>query len=93
MAHSPEIQEILERFNTDWVSIDTPEDWHPFIIECNKELALIDPDYKVFQIKQKMGGLRYYYTATNPEVEQQMFQTVLKWEEKVAEYEQSKKRD
>lgn len=35
--------------------------WNKIIINCDRELTAIDPDYTVYQIKEKFGGLRYYY--------------------------------
>jgi len=34
--------------------------WAKIINELNEDIAKIDPDYKVDQIKEKLGGLRYY---------------------------------
>lgn len=35
--------------------------WDRIIFSCHKELLLLDPDYQVLQIKEKFGGLRYYF--------------------------------
>jgi hypothetical protein len=35
--------------------------WNKIILNCHKELSEIDPFYEVLQIKEKFGGLRYYF--------------------------------
>lgn len=37
--------------------------WYDIIVECNRRLEMLDPDYKIFQIKEKFGALRYYYES------------------------------
>ena len=37
------------------------EGWKSIIDDTHNKLKYIDPDYKVAQIKEKFGGLRYYY--------------------------------
>jgi hypothetical protein len=35
--------------------------WYPLLIEIDTRLSSLDPDYEVHQVKEKYGGLRYYY--------------------------------
>lgn len=37
--------------------------WWPAINRCHEALVAIDPDYRINQIKEKFGGLRYYYST------------------------------
>jgi hypothetical protein len=37
------------------------EGWMTIINDTHRKLKYIDPDYKIGQIKEKFGGLRYYY--------------------------------
>jgi hypothetical protein len=37
------------------------EGWKTIIIDTHSKLKYIDPNYKIAQIKEKFGGLRYYY--------------------------------
>lgn len=39
--------------------------WHPLIIELDKKISEIDPDYELDQVKEKFGQLRYFITP-NP---------------------------
>lgn len=40
------------------------EGWHGIINDTHIKLKYIDPDYKIDQIKEKFGGLRYYFTPS-----------------------------
>ena len=35
--------------------------WGDLLMQADAFIALVDPDYKIIQIKEKLGGLRYYY--------------------------------
>ena len=59
-----ELENIKNRFIEGYdKSIGVGEGWYPIIISLDKALSLIDPEYKIYQIKQKFGGLRYYCEA------------------------------
>lgn len=56
------ILEILNRIPRGWgrwISLDSG--WYPLIIDLNKKLAELDPDYEAHQVKEKFGSLRYYF--------------------------------
>ena len=48
-----------------------PPEWEQLIIRLDNDIAKIDPDYEVLQVKAKFGGLRYYiktkFTLGTPE--------------------------
>lgn len=44
--------------------------WLPLLEDLHENLVVIDPDYKILQIKEKFGGLRYYAQCTKPCSEQ-----------------------
>ena len=46
-----------------WISCD--KGWYPIIIDVDQKLAKLDPNYTVHQVKEKFGGLRYYFAATS----------------------------
>lgn len=39
------------------------EEWLPVIARTHVKLLYIDPNYQILQIKEKFGGLRYYYSS------------------------------
>jgi hypothetical protein len=71
IGKDPLFSEILDRWDTEvdekFRSIDCCYGWKDLIKRCHQDLVSIDPDYKVVQIKEKFGMLRYYFT---PSVEQ-----------------------
>lgn len=38
--------------------------WHRLLVQLDRRLAAIDPDYFLFQVKQKFGMLQYYAEST-----------------------------
>jgi hypothetical protein len=46
-------------------TIDVDEGWYQLVVDCDKELTGADPDYKIYQVKEKFGGLRYYTRPSN----------------------------
>jgi hypothetical protein len=38
--------------------------WKDIVDHTHEKLKYIDPDYKIAQIKEKFGGLRYYFDAS-----------------------------
>jgi hypothetical protein len=42
-----------------------PPGWVALIAECDRRLLETDPDYRVEQIKEKFGGLRYYTSSSD----------------------------
>jgi hypothetical protein len=39
--------------------------WALIVLQCHKELKHLDPQYKISQIKEKFGGLRYYFDSSS----------------------------
>jgi len=65
-----------------WIGVD--EGWYQLIVDCDKELTAIDPNYAILEIKEKFGALRYYMTPSNdttPEQRDSMWAIVHKYEE------------
>jgi hypothetical protein len=46
-------------------SIDVDEGWYQLVVDCDKELTGVDPNYQIYQVKEKFGGLRYYTRPSN----------------------------
>jgi len=40
------------------------EGWMPHVLECHRQLKHVDPEYCIIQIKEKFGGLRYYFDSS-----------------------------
>ena len=69
-----------------YISVD--EGWYQIIVDCDKELTAIDPNYQILQIKEKFGGLRYYMTPCDDTTEKQrdkMYEVISRYEVKAAQ--------
>ena len=59
--YSKHIINLLRYFHEDWQKrLDVQAGWIPLLITLHNSIAIIEPNYKIFQIKEKFGGLRYY---------------------------------
>lgn len=65
-AHD-QLVSILRRFSPDYpCQLDIGLGWIPLILNLDRKLAFLFPDYKIYQIKEKFGQLRYYYECSPP---------------------------
>jgi hypothetical protein len=44
---------------------DTGPGWLPLIKELDSKMSELDPNYRINQIKEKFGGLRYYFSSSS----------------------------
>ena len=68
-------------------TIDVDEGWYQIVVDCSKAIDAIHPHYKILQIKQKFGGLRFYldiHGDATSEQRNQIYETIRKYE-KIAE--------
>jgi hypothetical protein len=81
---SIQIKNLTKKFAPGYYqSIDVDEGWYQIVLDCDKELSAIDPDYIILQVKQKFGGLRYYCQSSqpdNPELFAQINSIIKKYE-------------
>jgi hypothetical protein len=65
-------EQLGEKFKPYWSGdyqwIDCDEGWFDLLDELHTAIVAIDPDYRIIQVKEKFGGLRYYVDANSPEV-------------------------
>jgi hypothetical protein len=61
--------------------IDVDEGWYQLVLDCDRELSEIDPKYDLQQIKEKFGGLRFYFQPSDPTLRDVMDAVVAKYEE------------
>lgn len=68
-----DLRPVLERIDpTFGRTIDCDKGWWPLIVKMHQEMAAIDPDYRIYQIKEKFGGLRFYFAPSGPLFSPQM---------------------
>ena len=62
------LEAILRRIPDGWGRwIGCGRGWYPIIVKLDEQIAAIDPDYEVMQVKEKFGTLRYYCTGDGEE--------------------------
>jgi hypothetical protein len=63
-------------------SIQCETGWNKIIYSCHSELMAIDPLYRPLQIKEKFGGLRYYFSTEikDQNLVQKMYEVAFKYE-------------
>jgi hypothetical protein len=59
-AERAALQERFPKTGRFWRGIDIGDGWMPIVIELDRHLLEIKPDYELHQVKEKFGGLRYY---------------------------------
>ena len=64
---------LVSVINDAYVRLFEDNIWYDTIVMAHTRLTAIDPDYRIVQIKEKFGGLRYYFhTETSHETWRQM---------------------
>jgi len=72
------LDDVLARFKDGWMkTISCDSGWFPLIQRLHEKIVLIDGNYEVLQIKEKFGGLRFYYVPSNPEFAPEIDKEVL----------------
>jgi hypothetical protein len=60
------LKSLFSRFeNSPLLYFSVNPGWFSILADLHKKLLFIDPDYTIFQIKEKFGGLRFYATFKN----------------------------
>jgi hypothetical protein len=79
-----QVAKLVDKFvPNSYKSVDVDEGWYQIVVDCDNLLTEIDPDYQIAQIKQKFGGLRYYFQPSdvnNSELYVKMNAVVLAYE-------------
>jgi hypothetical protein len=65
-AHTGAVEAILRRIPDGWGRwLNVDAGWYPLVVATDTQLARLDPHYRVHQIKEKFGTLRYYFQASS----------------------------
>lgn len=85
MVYPDYLQPLLNKMDpTFGRTIDCGPGWWPLIRECADALQDIDDQYLIYQIKEKFGTLRFYFSTSDPSREQQMRRIVKEFEKRSA---------
>jgi len=74
------LKRIPDRY---WKVIECGRGWYQIIVELDNRLSRLCPNYEVYQVKEKFGGLRYYWGCSGkvaPEVYQEMLDITRSYE-------------
>ena len=64
--YEPALRALLARIPDGWGRwIGCGPGWYPILARLEERLQQIDPDYRVHQIKEKFGTLRFYFSSSN----------------------------
>ena len=63
MTQTREIeQKLIARIPKGWGRyVSCQEGWYPILEDLENKLSYLDPDYKIAQVKEKFGTLRFYF--------------------------------
>jgi len=76
-----DLKPILDRIDpTFGRHIDCDEGWWELLIKLHNEVLLVDPEYRIFQVKEKFGTLRFYYSCSSPHFGKQIDKIVARYE-------------
>lgn len=80
-----QIEKLKEKIAPGWMQvIQVDEGWYQLVVDCDRELSLFDPRYKILQIKEKFGGLRYYIKPSETCYEPRRLHDVISKYEEIA---------
>ena len=64
-AEKATLAPLYARFTNDAARrIDCGPGWISLLLACDAELAAIDANYRLVQVKEKFAGLRYYFDSS-----------------------------
>ena len=85
LKYPEHMNRILQRIPEGWSkTIDCGPGWWQLISLCDKELSDIDNNYVILQIKEKFGGLRYYFETSDHKLREKMDSVVVRYEKACA---------
>jgi hypothetical protein len=70
-----------------WYGCIAPDGWKDIVLKADEMFAHIDPNYQIFQIKEKFGTLRYYFGSTHEydSIEYSIMRAIEVWAERRSE--------
>lgn len=79
--YTPQMVQMLDRMDPTFGRlIDCGQGWWPLISELHNKISALDEDYRIYQIKEKFGVLRFYYASSKPHLQDQINALVSEYE-------------
>jgi hypothetical protein len=72
-------QDVLNksRRSEGWYGCIVGNGWRKIVLEADQMLSRIDPDYKIHQVKEKFGTLRFYYGSEKTGVDRKIMDAIV----------------
>lgn len=64
-----------------WYGCIVSDGWKDLVLKTDRMLAHMDPNYKINQVKEKFGGLRYYFETEKTGVEAEIMNAITNYAE------------
>jgi hypothetical protein len=61
----PGLEDLAKTMHPSFGASFPDQGWDKIIIDCHNKLKSIDPDYVIYQVKEKFGTLRYYFYSNH----------------------------
>lgn len=79
------LQRVLDRIHPSYYQwVDCGSGWNNLILSLHDRLAEIDPDFVILQVKQKFGGLRFYYEPSQQSSNAALMATLVRDAERIS---------
>jgi len=76
-------QELNEKRQSDgWYGCSVNDGWRDIVLEADAMLEYIDPDYKISQVKEKFGTMRYYFETDKEGIEMKIMHAITEYAER-----------
>ena len=85
MNADEKIAEVRKQLDPDgYVSFDVSPGWVDLVWKCHRKLLDIVPDYHLVQVKEKFGGLCFYYTIASDDDQKDQVREIVRFYEKMS---------
>lgn len=71
-----------QRKSDGWYGCDVNDGWKDIVLETDAMLSYIDPDYKIAQIKEKFGTMRFYFDSDKDGLERKIMHAIVEYAER-----------
>lgn len=62
----PDLAKLAQTHTIRGCLLEIPNAWLELVHDIDSIMSLVDPDYELFQVKDKFGQLRYYWQTEKP---------------------------
>jgi hypothetical protein len=75
------LEPILERIDPTFGKVISCESgWWGLLEAIHREFESVDPDYRLYQIKEKFGSLKVYFAPSSPQFAEHLLEIAVRYE-------------